>query len=194
MQLAKQILDDIVAQKPTQIPQYDKAAFAGQGDRLPESAWKKVNQAGDDPVQVVILEGWCVGFRPIGTEDVEAKWNATSRTLGKHKLEHLVFINDRLKEYEGLTEMFDAFVHIDAEDPQYVYAWRQEQEDWLRIERGDATAGMTPEQVVTFVDGYYPAYELYTDTMRDGVLPGREGCQLRMIVGRDRKVKQVVTI
>jgi D-glycerate 3-kinase len=46
--------------------------------------------------------------------------------------------------------MFDAFIHIDAEDPKSVYTWRVEAEVKLRIEKG---SGMTDEQVKRFVDG-----------------------------------------
>lgn len=38
----------------------------------------------------------------------------------------------------------------DAEDTQYVYAWRLEQEAALRASKG---TGMTDEQVVKFVNG-----------------------------------------
>ncbi|OAQ63084.1 signal recognition particle, SRP54 subunit, GTPase [Pochonia chlamydosporia 170] len=192
--LVKSVFDALLNNSPTYIPVYDKALFSGQGDRLPASEWTPVNQDGQPAVQVVIFEGWSVGFRPISTAEVEEKWKAPSRTLHKHKLEHLQFINEKLREYDDVTDLFDAFVHIDSEDAEYVYAWRQEQEDWLRVTRGDPNAGMTPEQVVRFVDGYYPAYELYTSGMRSGVFKDRPGCQLRMIVGRDRKVKEVVRI
>lgn len=114
-----------------------------------------------------------------------------NRTLKAHKLEHLLFINEKLLEYDSLTDSFDAFIQIDAEDLGYVYGWRLEQEDHLREERGDPEAGMCSQEVVKFVDGYYPAYELYTDRMRKGVLANRPGRQLRMVVGRDRKVKHV---
>ncbi|EFY99061.1 uncharacterized protein G6M90_00g024940 [Metarhizium brunneum] len=192
--LAKAVFASLLNNLPTSIPQYDKALFSGQGDRLPPSQWRPANHPGQPPVQVVIFEGWCVGFRSVPAAQVEAKWKGPSRTLHKHKLEHLQFVNEELSNYDALTDSFDAFIHIDSEDAEYVYAWRQEQEDSLRATRGDPTAGMTPEQVVRFVDGYYPAYELYTDGMRRGIFKDRPECQLRMIVGRDRKVKEVVRI
>ena len=56
--------------------------------------------------------------------------------------------------------------------------------------------GMTDAQVKTFIDGYYPAYELYTDTLRDGVFKdlgeAGKGRQMRLVVGRDRKVREVI--
>ncbi|KAG6003780.1 hypothetical protein E4U21_001683 [Claviceps maximensis] len=203
-QLLKSVFKALATAQPTKIPRYDKALFSGHGDRLPEDAWTPVNQPGDEPIQVIIFEGWAVGFRPLRDEDVEARWKGahnttttiTSRTLlPRHQLEHLLFVNDKLRDYDAVTDLLDALIHVDAEDVGYVYAWRQEQEESLRMARGDPLAGMTPEQIVRFVDGYFPAYELYTDGMRRGVFKDRPGqCQLRMIVTRDRKVKQVVQI
>jgi D-glycerate 3-kinase len=75
-----------------------------------------------------------------------------------------------------------------------VYAWRAEQEQQLRRETGE---GMSEEQVVKFVDAYYPAYELFTEGVRQGVFvdkPGREGCKLRLVVGRDRSVVDSIVI
>lgn len=37
----------------------------------------------------------------------------------------------------------------------------------------------------------YPAYELYTDVLRKGIFSGEKGKQLRLVVGRDRRVKEV---
>lgn len=186
MKLAKQFFDAIIDGRSTRIPQYDKSAFSGQGDRAPETQWEPVNEPGGSPVQVVIFEGWCVGFRPLSQAEVSRKWSAPSRTLERHKLEHLEFVNQRLHDYDGITDLFDAFIHIDAEDTEWVYDWRLQQEVMLRQEKG---TGMTDEQVVTFVDAYYPAYELFSDKLRGGLFAERQGCQLRLVVGKDRKVK-----
>lgn len=125
--------------------------------------------------------------------------------------------------------MLDAFVHIDAENTQYVYDWRLQQEAALRAAKG---TGMTDAQVINFVNGCkfcvrlrsfpsvfilpstlfyynrkqyvwnelglmayqtkdYPAYELYTETLRTGIFQGEKGKQLRLVVGKDRRVKSV---
>ncbi|KAK3116809.1 hypothetical protein LTR53_002444 [Teratosphaeriaceae sp. CCFEE 6253] len=184
------------------LPSYDKSAFSGAGDRRPESEWATVNAHGEPPIGVVIFEGWCVGFRPLSDEEAERKWRAAKAEyeskgdrylgqLGKVKLESVLFVNDKLREYDALTDRFGAFMHIDAEDTQYVYAWRLEQEAALRATKG---SGMTEEQVVKFVNGYYPAYELYTDILRSGIFGDERGKQLLLVVGRDRRVKEVVKI
>jgi D-glycerate 3-kinase len=159
-----------------------------------------VNQPGGRKVQVVILEGWCVGFRALAPELVREKREASradpASTLWKNRLESLVFVNERLREYDVMTDVLDAFIHVDAEETSYVYAWRLEQEVALRKAKGVENA-MTDEQVRSFVDGYYPAYELYTDSLRKGVfhdVPEKKGAQLRLVVGRDRRVKTVEQI
>lgn len=189
--LMRDVFTSLVNAQPALIPQYDKSAFNGLGDRSPQSTWIPVNQPGQPTVQVVLLEGWCVGFRSVGRDEVEAKWRAPSRTLHTHKLEDLFFVNDQLKNYDAVTDLLDAFIHIDAEDTEYVYDWRLQQERQLRHEKG---SGMTDEQVVKFVDAYYPAYELFSDAVRKGIFAVRKGCQLQLIVGKDRGVVDSLTI
>lgn len=198
MQLAQELFTALCTQQPTLIPSYDKSAFSGAGDRVPPSQWTSINQPSQPKIQVIIFEGWCVGFRSLSPAQVEAKYAAAATdpksTLPKHKLEHLLFINSKLKEYDIMTDTFDAFIHIDAQETGYVYKWRLEQEEALRRDKG---TGMSDEQVVKFVDGYYPAYELFTEGVREGVLKGgeeRKGAQLRLVVGRDRRVVEVVRI
>ncbi|KAH6673621.1 P-loop containing nucleoside triphosphate hydrolase protein [Halenospora varia] len=190
--LATSLINSLLHSKETSIPSYSKHLFSGLGDRLPPSEFHHVNKPNSTPIRVIILEGWCVGFRSLSNAKVAEKQASPSITLGKHKLEHLEFVNDKLKEYDIMTNEFDAFIHIDAEDTKYVYEWREQQEAALRREKG---TGMSKEEVVRFVDGYFPAYELYVDGVRSGVLVEKgEGRQLRLVVGRDRKVLRVVEI
>ncbi|KAI5868443.1 P-loop containing nucleoside triphosphate hydrolase protein [Durotheca rogersii] len=189
VQLARDFFTALNHGQQVKVPQYDKSAYSGQGDRVSESQWETVNEPGQPRIRIVIFEGWCVGFRPLAPAEVSQKRDAPSRTLHRHPLDHLTFINDRLRDYDAITDMFDAFIHIDAEDTQWVYDWRLEQEIMLRSQKG---TGMTDAQVVKFVDAYYPAYELFSDKLRSGLFPGKPGCQLRLVVGRDRKVKQTI--
>ncbi|EME44185.1 hypothetical protein DOTSEDRAFT_172266 [Dothistroma septosporum NZE10] len=181
------------------IPSYDKSRYSGAGDRKPESGWETVNAAGARPIEVVIFEGWCVGFRALGDEEVEKKWREAKAEaekgsstypgrLGKLELEDVLLVNSKLRAYHALTDRFGAFMHIDAEDTLYVYHWREQQEAAMRAQKG---TGMSEEQVISFVNGYYPCYELYTDVLRKGIFAGQRGKQLRLVVGRNRQVKQV---
>lgn len=104
LELAKGVFQSLRDQRETQIPSYDKSAFGGQGDRADEVSWKKV----DGPYDLVVFEGWCVGFRPLPDDMIEEAWTKSrssgNGTLGKHSLEHLLFINTKLKDYDAITE------------------------------------------------------------------------------------------
>lgn len=192
MALAEELFGALTKGTPARVPQYDKSAFSGQGDRVPEEAWREINGDGQAMIKVVIFEGWCVGFRALADEEVKAKREEKSKTLGTHRLEDLLFVNEKLRGYDVMTDCFDAFIHIDAEETGFVYDWRLQQEAALRREKG---SGMTDDKVREFVDGYYPAYELYTEGLRAGVLKGEnKGGQLRLVVGKDRRVKDVIIV
>jgi len=171
------------------IPQYDKSLHSGSGDRVPASQWAIVNAPSRPKTQIIIFEGWCVGFRSLSVEQIEERVKEPSVTLHRHRLRDLRFVNQRLEDYDVVTNSFDAFIHIDAEDTEYVYEWRLEQERALRREKG---TGMSDEMVRRFVDGYMPGYELWGEGVRRGVIKGGEGKQLRLVVGRDRRVKEVI--
>lgn len=199
MELATSVLSDLVHARPTKLPSYDKGAFDGLGDRIPSAQWPEVNMAGEEVVQIVILEGWCVGFKALERDRLMHRWSAavTERKTGEYEgrlgwnaFEDIDFVNHALGDYQRLTERFDALIHIDAEETRYVYEWRLEQERALRKARG---TGMTDRQVKAFVDGYYPAYELYTDGLRGGIFDAK-GNQLRLVLGSQRELKDIYRI
>ncbi|KAG9238879.1 putative Uridine/cytidine kinase [Amylocarpus encephaloides] len=192
MTLARSVISSLLSNKETKIPSYDKSQLSGLGDRAHVSTWQTVNTPSSPPIRVIILEGWCIGFRSLLPSVLSTKFTSPSLTLQNHSLSHLEFVNESLRDYDVLTDEYDAFIHIDAEDTRWVYEWREQQEAALRREKGKV---MSEEEVRTFVDGYFPAYELYVEGVRGGVLKEKgEGRQLRLVVGRDRKVKEVIKI
>lgn len=114
------------------IPSYDKSAHDGQGDRRPESEWAVVNREGQASVDVVLYEGWCVGFRALEDERLKMSWEEARRReevygdltvaqampdkkknvqeermagrLCRQRFENVKTVNDMLKEYALLTE------------------------------------------------------------------------------------------
>lgn len=151
------------------IPSFDKSLFFGDGDRLPPEKWKRVPRS--PPINVIIFEGWCVGFQSLPSTDVESirlkaiesrtstptankddsiESQFATTTLADHDLEHLLFINEQLKKY---CESFlgprhlDFMVHLDTYDLANVYTWRIQQEHALIKAKG---SGMTDEGVVKF--------------------------------------------
>ena len=63
--LALSVLSNLLQGMETKIPSYDKSAFSGRGDRAPLERWDTVNGVGEEKKKVVILEGWCIGFRAV---------------------------------------------------------------------------------------------------------------------------------
>ncbi|KAG8531600.1 uncharacterized protein KY384_003230 [Bacidia gigantensis] len=195
--LGRSLLADLKQGKESKLPSFDKSEFGGEGDRVAENQWKIINTPGMQRPKIVILEGWCVGFRALSDKEVLRRWQeATSEKvegtyvgrLASNTFDNISFVNQALKQYDDLTDHMDSIIHIDAADPVFVYRWRMEQEVKLRIQRG---SGMSDDQVVKFVDGYYPAYELYTDGLRDGVF-ATSGRQLRLVINKDRRVERLI--
>lgn len=102
------------------IPRFDKA----QDERCPESEWSIVN----NPVDVIILEGWCVSARPM---------TAARLAQSPNKLEQEEdpqcawrnYLNERLStEYQDFFSQFDKLIMLKAPGFGCVKQWRALQE------------------------------------------------------------------
>lgn len=191
-------------------PAYDKSLHNGQGGRVPMQDWELVNL--NLGLDVVVFEGWCLGFQPLDKPLVALKWeeskastvsatqtsdNAFSLdTLACHSLRHLQLINENLRRYcETFTgpKHFDGFLHLSTEDLTNVYGWRLDQEKALRNHK----SAMSDEQVLRFVRSYMPAYELFLDRLQRENLFGGDGHNssskqhLQVVLNETREVVQV---
>ena len=189
--LATEVLSSLRKGRQTCVPRFDKSAFDGEGDRAPEKEWEPVNEG--RLTKLIIFEGWCIGFRAIPDPELQERWeNAVFRRahdgyesrLALCQLSSIQYVNNALQDYHQLFDQIDLIIHLDAEDPLFVYEWRLEQEHHLRTSHGSS---MTDDEVTRFVDGYYPAYELYTDGLRTGPNCTASG-QLRLILNKERNL------
>lgn len=188
-----QTLLEYTGEGELKIPSFDKSKFNGEGDRAPESEWPIITSKPD----VVVFEGWCVGFQPLSESQVEVKHQdartRTNITLTDHRLHHLLEVNGNLKRYYETfmgPRHFDFMIHIDTEDLGNVYHWRLQQEHKMIEKKG---TGMSDEAVVKFVKGYMPGYELYLDGLREGFF-GQEGRQVRVVLNKERVVEKVEVV
>lgn len=174
------------------IPSFDKSQFSGEGDRAPESDWHSVTKKPD----VVVFEGWCIGFQPLPASVVEEKHSLALagrlpvNTPAQHQKAHLLEINVNLCRYCDAfmgPQHFDFFIHIDTSDLRNVYVWRLEQEHKMIAAKG---SGMSDDQVRAFIDGYMPSYEIYLDTLRQGLFQDR-GRMVRVVLDQQRSVEKV---
>lgn len=191
--LAIEVLLSLRRGLPTKIPSFDKSAFNGEGDRNLPERWRSANEDLSRRARVLILEGWCIGFAALPASALIQKWSDAIRKsirqnyhsrLANSQLSSLAFVNSALQSYDELSSFLDCLIHLDAEDPLSVYEWRLQQEHALW---DTSHAGMTDEQVINFVDDYYPAYELYSSGLR-GQNKIAAAQRLRVILGSDRRI------
>jgi D-glycerate 3-kinase len=122
------------------VPAYDKSAHAGRGDRAPESAWRGVT----GPVDLLIIEGWMLGFEPVPDERLADPM--------------LLAPNHALAAYARWHDRIDAFVVLRAEDDAYVLRWRIEAEETMKA-RG--VPGLSRDAITDYVRRFLPAYALW---------------------------------
>ncbi|KAJ3480809.1 hypothetical protein NLI96_g8098 [Meripilus lineatus] len=148
------------------LPVFDKSLHSGEGDRV-EGGGKVIR----GPIDIVILEGWCLGFQPISASEIDLRWSQPVDGLGPgffesrgFRKEDIVDVNERLKEYQHWWQFFDTFIQIKPEEMYpyvHIYKWRLEQEHAMKATNGGR--GMTDEQVESFIDRYIPGYVFFGD-------------------------------
>ncbi|KAJ7106046.1 P-loop containing nucleoside triphosphate hydrolase protein [Mycena crocata] len=172
--LGMEVLTKLKEGKSVEIPRFDKSLFAGEGDRVPARSEGAVVVA--PPVDIVIFEGWCVGFYPISTAELDARWDGTWKEERKRlgmgdsvRKEDLLQVNETLKHYIPMWELFDTFIQLQPSPPlspeqspfSVVYKWRLEQEHYMKARNGGK--GMSDAGVKAFVDRYIPGYVFFGD-------------------------------
>ena len=112
LQQLRHINDDAEEGRVVNIPFFDKSLFDGQGDRVSGSVIK-------GPVDVVALEGWCVGFYPTTLEEIDRRWELSVEGLRDSffqsrgfRKDDVVDVNERLRGYLEWWSFFDTFVQV----------------------------------------------------------------------------------
>jgi D-glycerate 3-kinase len=126
VQLAMNVLRGLTEAKSpatVRVPKFDKAS----DDRLPEHAWSEV----DVPVDVLILEGWCVGARPQDTASLIHPVNALESEDDPDGSWRRC-VNDHLGEdYRELFAKLDTLIMLRIPSFDKVLEWRGVQEKKL---------------------------------------------------------------
>lgn len=130
-----QLLHDLAALKTGQhglkLPRFLKE----QDDPAPSKQWQHIKQ----PVQWIILEGWCLGLPPQTEEQLQSPVNtleAEQDTQGHWRR----YVNDQLAgPYRKLWQQVDHWLMLAAPGFHCVEPWRWQQEEALhRKTAGDA--------------------------------------------------------
>ena len=137
------------SEREVRVPVYDKSAQGGRGDRAPESEWRRVTA----PLDLVIVEGWMLGFEPVARGRV-----SPARARPVPLSEHLLAIDRALADYDRWHRQLDAMVVLRPLDPDYVIAWRVEAEENMKR---SGRPGLGRDEIEDYVRRFLPAYRLY---------------------------------
>lgn len=147
--LLQATLDKLNRLQPCTLPVFDKAT----DDRAHTQHTKLITS----PLDIIVLEGWCVGalpqdekelVKPINTleaeQDMDGRWRR--------------FVNTELKDdYQQIFSQLDYLIMLKAPCFDQIYTWRCEQEHKMQQKnkaQGLVKGGMSDEQIATFVMHY----------------------------------------
>jgi D-glycerate 3-kinase len=94
------------------LPCFDKSLHGGAGDRVESKSVKRA------PVDVVVIEGWCLGFCTITLEEIDKRWSELDKRLegmfsvSKYRKQDVVEINQFLENYLDLWDYFGVCVQV----------------------------------------------------------------------------------
>ena len=125
------------------LPRFDKA----RDDRTPESQWHSLAA----PVDVLRVEGWCMGARPQAEADLAAPANALEAEDDADGIWRRHVNTALAGPYRALFEAPDCLIMLAAPGFEAVLDWRQLQEAKLRERTG---GGMSAKDVARFVMHY----------------------------------------
>jgi len=149
--------------EPVAIPRFDKS----RDDRYPADNWTMITQ----PVDIIILEGWCVGS---SAQENSALTTAVNTLEAEEDADGAWrnYVNLQLQEhYPPLFSSVDIWMMLKAPSFDCVFDWRLEQEEKLRkslVDRHDskaATGVMDRDAIARFIQHYQRITEHTLDTL-----------------------------
>jgi D-glycerate 3-kinase len=145
--LGLSVIADIDARRPTLLPRFDKS----RDDRTPPEVWDAI----DEPLDVLLFEGWCVGARPQPAEALIEPINSLERDEDRDG-RWRAYVNAALEtRYRALFDRIDFLTLLAAPGFEVVRAWRIQQESDLRAQSAPGAPGlMTDDQIARFIQHY----------------------------------------
>lgn len=146
LQMLSTCLDQLRLLQPGEtmaLPRFDKA----EDDRADPATWPVV----DGPIDVIVLEGWCLGAMPQSAGSLDQAINALERVADAGGIWRR-YVNEQLAgAYATLFDRLEHLVYLRAPDFAAVRRWRLDQEHELaQRHRG----GMSDAEVARFVEHF----------------------------------------
>ncbi|MEH6480157.1 MULTISPECIES: HAD-IIB family hydrolase [Pseudoalteromonas] len=128
------------------LPRFNKH----EDDSVPASDWL----TNEKPVDIVILEGWCVGSEPQPLFSLSEPLNELEQQFDKEGVWRRCVNSCLANEYKAVFNLIDYTVMLKAPSFSDVFTWRQEQEQKLIAKKGEGSGTMTNEQLVYFISHF----------------------------------------
>jgi len=164
--LGLEVLEELRAGRDLELPRYDKSAHGGQGDRAPRDRFERVLGRQD----LVVLEGWTLGFSAQGRPGLEPTMQTVDRLLAP---------------YAAWNDCVDAWLLLRAEHLHDIVEWRVESER-NRAQRGDTTMGEAGAR--RYIERCLPAYRVYAPPLWEKSPSGRT---LRVVLRANRQPRSI---
>ncbi len=131
----------------TKLPRFDKSV----DDRVPEEHWTVI----EGPVDLIILEGWCVASVPQPHESLLNSLNELEAREDPSGLWRR-YVNEKLMAYEAsIFCSLDATVFLEAPSFEAIFEWRQLQERKLEKKVGRGAGGIMDSQQLRWFMQHY---------------------------------------
>lgn len=145
LDLLHRTLDRLLAGEAAPVPRFDKSI----DDRRTDSDWDRVSPG----VDLVLLEGWCLGVAAQSDEALDQPLNeleSTADSDGKWRQ----YANEALRSsYPQLYARVDEWIMLRAPSFDCVYRWRLEQEQKL-ASHSSGSGIMSQAQIARFIQFY----------------------------------------
>lgn len=160
--LAIRTLENLQAGQSVCLPQFSKAT----DDTVPDGLWPESGPQ----VDIIILEGWCVGLGPQPEEALTAPVNELEANEDPQGIWRR-FANTHLAtDYQALFARLDFLLMLKAPDFEHIFQWRCQQEEKLATRLAanptdEPLRLMTPEQIRRFIAHYQRLTQHALDTL-----------------------------
>ena len=155
---------------PVYIPIFDKVTDNKKKHN------RKINKA-----DLIILEGWCVGSKPINPEYLKKNINDLEKINDPNMIWRTAY-NQALVEYQKLFNKFNYYIFIKLPNWQYVINWKYKQELGLRSLRSD---DHLKEKLFLFIQYYEKLSKWMSSTSPDI-------CNALITLDKNQKTKRIL--
>ena len=155
---------------PVYIPIFDKVTDNKKKYK------RKINKA-----DLIILEGWCVGSKPIDIEYLKKNINDLEKINDPNMIWRTAY-NKSLVEYQKLFNKFNCYIFIKLPNWQYVINWKYKQELGLRSLRSDVNL---KKKLYLFIQ-YYEKLSKWMS------LTCPNFCNILITLDKNQKMKKII--